>query len=106
MATKLLTFNEGVVVEVGVQRDDNQEMSTSAAERLGRSFDSVGLLIQQVVKPIKDAFVHLHDDLAIPVKIDSAEVELGLSFSAEGNIFVTKATGEASLKITLKFKPK
>jgi len=106
MATKLLKFNDGVLVEVGVQRDQAQEMSVNAAERLKMNFEAACGLLRQIATPIKGAFANLADELKTPIKIETAEVELGLSFSAEGNLFVTKATGEASLKIKLVFKRK
>lgn len=40
------------------------------------------------------------------MSIEQAEVELGLSFEGEGNLFVTKSTLGANLKIKLILKPK
>lgn len=37
--------------------------------------------------------------------VDAAEVELGLGFEAEGNLYITKAKGSANLVVRLTLKP-
>jgi hypothetical protein len=51
------------------------------------------------VKPFCESIINNFQDLNI--KPDTASAEFGLSISAEGNIFVVKASGEATIKITL-----
>lgn len=51
------------------------------------------------VKPFCESIINNFQDLSI--KPDTASAEFGLSVSAEGNIFVVKASGEATIKITL-----
>ncbi len=53
----------------------------------------------EVVEPIADTVVKARDRLI--KKPDAVSIEVGLSVTAEGNIFVAKATGEATLKVTL-----
>lgn len=38
--------------------------------------------------------------------IERAEIELGLSFEGEGNLYVTKSSAGANLKVKLSLKPK
>ena len=51
------------------------------------------------VKPLSESLLEAIQSLE--KKPDSISAEFGLSFNAEGNIFVVKASGEASLKVTL-----
>lgn len=46
------------------------------------------------------------DELNQDMHIERAEIELGLSFEGEGNIYVTKATASANLVVKLQLKPK
>jgi len=52
----------------------------------------------QVIQPIAEGVLQARNNLA--AKPDKVETEFGLSVTAEGNIFVVKATGEATLKVT------
>jgi len=40
------------------------------------------------------------------VILEKAEVEIGIGFSAEGNIFIAKGKGSANLKVKLVLSPK
>ena len=51
------------------------------------------------VKPFCEAIVDNFQTLS--TKPDSASAEFGLNVTAEGNIFIVKASGQATLKITL-----
>jgi hypothetical protein len=53
----------------------------------------------QKVKPFCESIITNFRDLS--VKPDSASAEFGLKLSAEGNLFIVKAAGEATLKVTL-----
>lgn len=51
------------------------------------------------VKPFCDSIIENFQTLS--TKPDSASAEFGLNITAEGNIFIVKASGQATLKITL-----
>jgi hypothetical protein len=53
----------------------------------------------QKVKPFCESIITNFRELSI--KPDSASAEFGLKISAEGNLFIVKAAGEATLKVTL-----
>lgn len=40
------------------------------------------------------------------MNIEQAEIELGLSFEGEGNLYITKSKAGASLTVKLTLKPK
>jgi hypothetical protein len=64
----------------------------------------VASMVSDIVRPLGDAFNHLYDALDVPVAVDTAEVEVGLSFSAEGQIFIAKSKTEGTLKVKVVFK--
>ena len=53
----------------------------------------------QKVTPLCESIIKNFQELT--VKPDSASTEFGLKISAEGNLFIAKASGQASLKVTL-----
>jgi hypothetical protein len=56
-----------------------------------------------VITPISESIISSVDKLSkLP---DSITAEYGLSLTAEGNLFVVKAAGEASLKVTFAWSP-
>jgi NTP-dependent ternary system trypsin peptidase co-occuring protein len=56
------------------------------------------------VKPFCESIIKNFEGLS--KKPDSASAEFGLKISAEGNLFIVKASGEATLKITLNWSLK
>jgi hypothetical protein len=51
------------------------------------------------LRPFCDSIVKYFQKLTM--KPDNASAEFGLGFSLEGNVFVAKASAEASIKVTL-----
>jgi hypothetical protein len=66
-----------------------------ASGHLEKEFDK----ILERVKPFCEAIIKNFDNLS--KKPASGSAEFGLSITGEGNLFVVKASGEASVKITL-----
>jgi len=105
MATKFLEFKDGVIVEIGAPSDRREEMHTSDADRVDTTMEMVASMLDRILRPIGDAFAGLRDALDVPIEVKEAEVELGVSFSAEGNLFVTKASAEGTLQVKVTFSP-
>jgi hypothetical protein len=79
-----------------IESSDLKESSVQQASgHMEKEFDK----ILEKIKPFSEAIIHNFQQL--DTKPDSASAEFGLSITAEGNIFVVKASGEASIKITL-----
>jgi hypothetical protein len=97
MAKKLIEMEDGMLLEVEVAGEQVQEISGGFAERVERSFDQVYPLLMKSCRPIVKAWKELNKE----IKVSSAEVELGLSFTGEGNLYITKSTVGANLKIKL-----
>ena len=102
MATQLIEFHDGPLVEVEVRSDQVQEVSGRFARKVGATFDKIRPLIVDACRPVVSACEDLNRDL----DIESAEVELGLSFEGEGNLYVTKSTAGANLTVKLVLKPR
>ena len=103
MASHYLELGDGIIVEVGSPGEKREEMHNAALERVDSTFEMVGSFIEKMVRPIGQSFVDLKTALDVPIEVKEAEIEIGLSFSAEGNIFVTKAAAEGSLSIRITF---
>jgi hypothetical protein len=66
-----------------------------AIDLLNRNFEKLLDIIEPISKAIVEKFKNL------TMKPDSASAQFSLSLTAEGNIFIVKASGEGSLTITL-----
>lgn len=102
MATKLIELEDGTLVEVEVPNEQVQPISGGFADKVSATFDRVKPLLVKTCRPIAAACQELNKEISI----DEAEVEIGLSFEGEGNLYVTKSKAGANLKIKLIFKPK
>jgi hypothetical protein len=74
------------------------EGSSKVQQATGFSEKEFDKLLQRV-KPFCEAIVDNFQTLS--TKPSSASAEFGLNITAEGNIFIVKASGQATLKITL-----
>lgn len=97
-STKLIRLEDGSLVEVAASTDESEQIAgSSGAARVEASLDAVIPLLKKACKPLAAAWKELDND----VNIEQAEIELGLSFEAEGNLYITKATTGANLKVKL-----
>ncbi len=106
MAMKLIKLDNGLMMEVEITQDEIEEISGSygdeVIERVKSSMGAVESIIKESIKPIVSAYETLNQD----VVLEKAEVEIGIGFSAEGNIFIAKGEGSANLKVRLILSPK
>jgi hypothetical protein len=103
MATKLIELEDGTLVEVSVTGEAVQQISYSLAERVSSAtFEKIKPILIKTCKPIIAAWREISQDM----DVESAEVELGLGFEGEGNLYVTKSKAAANLVIRLALKPK
>jgi hypothetical protein len=102
MYTKIIELDDGVLVEVEVPSNQAQRVAGGFAEKVASTYDSIRPLLVKVARPIGAAWHELNKDM----KIEGTEVELGLAFEGEGNIYVTKTKASANLTVKLIFKPK
>jgi len=102
MATKLIELKEGVLIEVEVEANSARAISGGLAEKVATSLDAMNPLLEKVAQSLVNTWQGMNPH----VDVDKMTVELGLSFSGEGNIYITKVSSAANLTVTLDLKPK
>jgi hypothetical protein len=106
MPTKLIRLEDGTLVEVEASPNEAQQISGgSAAQEVNANFDKIKPVLVNISHSITDVWKELKQ-LNKEITIEQAEVELGLSFELEGNVFVTKAKAGSNLTVKLVIKPK
>ena len=102
MATKLIKLEDGTLVEVEAKQNEVEQISSRAADKVQESLDTIVPILVRVSQPIIAACQQLDQGSLL----EQAEVELGLSFEGEGNIYITKAKAGANLTVKLILKPR
>jgi len=104
VAKKLIELENGLMMEVDVPQSEIEMISGGGdmVEKVKSSMGTVESMLIQSVKPIVNAYAVLNKE----IKLEQAEVEIGIGFSAEGNIFIAKGNASANLKVKLVLKPK
>lgn len=102
MATKLIELEDGTLVEVEIPTQQVQQISGGFTDKVNATFDKIHPILTRICRPITTAWQEISQD----VDIAHAEIELGLGFEGEGNIFITKSKVSANLTVKLVFKPK
>ena len=102
--TKLIRLEDNSLVEVIAAADDYEDISSggTAAKHVQSALERVAPLLKQICKPIANTWEELNQD----VSIEQAEVDIGLSFEGEGNIYMTRSKASATLNIKLIMKKK
>jgi len=86
------------MVEVSQNPDPVSPVSGKAAERMTQAFQVAAEVVSGVLRAIVGTSARALRDSGA----SEAEIEFGIGFSIEGNIFVTKATGEANITVRVK----
>jgi len=102
MATKLIQLEDGILVEVEVPEDQIQPISGHLADKVSATLDKVRPILLKVCRSIAAAWKEINQEM----HIKQAEIELGLSFEGEGNIYVTKSKAGANFTVKLVLEPK
>lgn len=104
MAKKLIELENGLMMEVEASQNEIEMISggDDLVEKVGKSMSTVENILIQSAKPIVNAYKVLDQEVAL----ESAEVEIGIGFSAEGNIFIVQGSANANLNVKLVLKPK
>lgn len=102
MATKLIKLEDGTLIEVDVPGEQVEKISGGMAKQVEATVDKIKPILLRICKPITETWKELNQEM----HIQQAEVELGLSFEGEGNLYVTKAKAGANVSVKLVLKPK
>ena len=104
MATKLIELEDGILFEIDVPGEQIEQISGGMADKINASLSRVKPVLINICEPITAAWNELKLNQGIYIK--EAEIELGLSFEGEGNVYVTKAKAGANLTVRLLLQPK
>jgi hypothetical protein len=102
MPTKLVKLQDGILVEVEVPPDEAQQISGGAADTVSASLDQIKPIILKTAQPIMEAW----GDLAKGSDVDHVQVELGLSFEGQGNLYVAKEKEAATITVSVELRPR
>lgn len=106
MATRLIRYSDGILVEVEALPGEREEISDRGAERIQRQFDSVQDSIRRLVSPLTNAIPSLKSAAQNNAEISSVEFEVSLGFEAGGNVYLAKVETSGTVKVKISFKPK
>jgi len=102
MATKLIQLKDGILVEVETKPNESQMISSSIADKVDSSIEKIQPLLIKACTPVLAAW----KELSSLTNIEQAEIELGLTFEGEGNIYIAKGKVGANLTVKLTLKSK
>ncbi len=102
MATKLIELEDGTLVEIEASPDEGfVPIAGSAADKVEAAFDKIKPLMVKVIKPVYAAWKEINQEM----HVEEAQVEVGLSFEGEGNLYITKAKAGANVTVSFTLKP-
>ena len=102
MATRLIELENGILVEAEFSEDQAEAISANSIKGVKSAFDQVKPILISISRPIAEAWQEINKDM----EIEQAEVEVGLNFEGQGNIYIAKGKGGTNLKVKLVLKPK
>lgn len=102
MTTKIIELEGGILLEVDVPSEQIEEISGGVYKKVNSTINKIKPIIINTCKPIIAAW----DELNREAPIEEVNIELGLSFESEGNVYITKAKAGANLTIKFILKRK
>ena len=109
MPKTIIQLKDETLVEVEVNEDEIEAVAGGITKYIDSSFDKIRPLIIKTCLPVLEAWQHLSDEISEKDKsigIDGAEIEIGLSFEGEGNVYITKLNSGANLVVKLLLRSK
>ena len=98
MSKTRITLQDGIEVEVEASEAERELIADSGVdERVDSAIDSVRPLLINACTPV----VEVWKELNLEMSVSEAQVQLGLGFSAKGNVFIASGTASANLTVTL-----
>ncbi len=100
--SKLIKMSDGTLIEVQASPNSMQQISKRNAENVEKGLEQIQPLFQVAIDSVVKNVDWKRDDFAL----DVVEIELGIGFEAEGNIYVVKGKGVANFNVKFIIKPK
>lgn len=101
MPSKLIRLQDDILVEVEIPGRESVAISGGVADKVGTAMDAMAPILLKACKPV----IAVWKSLSTEVTIDLAEIEFGISFEGEGNIYISKAKAGANLTVKFTLKP-
>jgi hypothetical protein len=101
VATKLIELEDGILCEIDIPGEQIEQIPGGMANKISSSLSKIKPVLLNVCSSITAGWKELSQD----VYIEKAEIELGLSFEGEGNVYITKSKVGANLTIKLFLQP-
>ena len=100
MTTQLIRLQDGTLVEAEAT-GQAQPISGNYAKKVAADFSKVKPLLINICNQLSTAWKEINQDMVV----EKAEIEVGLSFEGEGNVYITKATVGANMIVKLILTP-
>jgi hypothetical protein len=98
MPARLIRLSDGVLVEIEAQPGLWQPISASdALPQVDAAIDKASKTLVLVCRSLAQAV----EKISETVSVTNVEASVGLGFEAEGNLYVTKAKGTASIEVKI-----
>lgn len=100
MGSRLYRLDDGTLVEVETQ-DDARQISVDVAGKIETTFEkSIKPILLKTCVSVSEAMKNIREN----VSLEQVEIEMGLSFETEGNLYITKATLGANILVRMTLK--
>lgn len=100
MISKLIQLEDSTLVQVEVTGKETEQISGGMADRVEATFDKIKPVLLHICQPLIETGKHLRTH----VDLEQLEVEVGLSFDIEGNIYVAKTNFGANILVRMTIK--
>lgn len=104
MATELVRIENGFLIEIEDPNPSKKPRKFSSGKDTREIENRLSDAKEIIVKAVSN-IIPAWDELAGKVKVESAEIEMGLGFEANGSIFIIQGKAKANLNIKLKITP-
>jgi Trypsin-co-occurring domain 1 len=91
---------KSIFIESSVSEDTGEVVEAGGIDKIREKLDD----LLKVVNPLSETILNSLEHL--PKRPDTVTAEFGLSFTVEGSVFVAKASGGATLNVTLAWSSK
>jgi len=102
MARELIKLRDGTYVEIETTGEQVQLIAGGLAHKVQTTMDTIQPVLLKTCQPVVEAVKKLSEE----IDLEQVEVEVGLSFDLEGNVFVSKANFGANLLVRMTLKKK
>lgn len=100
MASKLIRLEDDILVEVEAEVNEVQQIAGGVPAKVKATIDQIQPILLKICQPVVATVTNLRKN----VDFEQVEIEVGLNFNAEGNIYITKATLGANVLVRMTLK--